>query len=39
MGGLDIIHDINVDIAQDNSLLRQIRAIPKDATKNHSRFR
>ncbi len=27
-----------MDIAQDDSLLRQIRALPEDATENHPRF-
>lgn len=39
IGGLDVVHDVNVDVTKDDSLLRQIRAIPKDATKDHSRLR
>jgi len=38
IGGLDVIHNVNMDIAQDDSLLRQIRGFPKDATKYHSRL-
>jgi hypothetical protein len=37
--GLDVIHNVNMDVTKDNSLLRQVRAIPKDATKDHSRLR
>ena len=39
ISGLDVIHDIDMDVAQNDSLLRKIRGFPKDATKNYTRLR
>lgn len=39
IGRFDVVHDINMDVAQDDGLLRQIRALPKDASKNHTGLR
>lgn len=34
----NVVHYINMDVAQDDSLLRQVWALPEDAPENHPRL-
>lgn len=34
VGGLDVVHDINVNIIQDNTLFRHPRSFPQDGTED-----
>lgn len=37
--GLDVVHDVNVDVVQDHTLLCETRALPENAAKDDARLR
>lgn len=37
--GLDVIHDVDVDVVENDTLLRHARTLPKNAAENHTSLR